>query len=184
VAVEKGKRGLRYWDLTEPEPDDHTLSRKAMQNVLKGPSGLRSELQRAVEKFEYLVKPILGEIKDMVKSVDVQIIQSTLAEEDQSQASTIKDLSEAMEATEKHVQTVQQELREILERRPRFEEIDSEFQSAGELLRRANTIFDDMLLKLKSLHGVIAEGLEIREIIEIQRRAVSLMVKSTKNPVN
>jgi hypothetical protein len=141
-----------------------------MQNVLKGPLDLRSELQRAVETFEYLVKPIFRGIKDMAQlSVD-----NALTEEVQSQSSAIKDFSENMEATQRHGQTVQQELREILEKRPRFEEVELEFQSAGELVRRANTIFNDMLLEFGWLHDEMVDDLQIREIIGIQRRAVSL----------
>jgi hypothetical protein len=184
-AIEKGKRGLRFWESDEPGPDDHRLSRKAMQNVLKWPPSVRSELERAVEECEYLLKPALREIKDKVKSVDGTIIQNTLAQEDQSQASaSIQDISEAVEATEKRGQVVQQELREILGKRPRFEEIDSESRSAGEILSRAKTMIGDTLQKLVKHYDEISHYIEIRDIIEIQRRAVSLMAKSTKNRVN
>ncbi|PMD45846.1 hypothetical protein L207DRAFT_508600 [Hyaloscypha variabilis F] len=171
-AIEKGKRGLRFWEWDEPGPDDHRLSRKATQNVLKWPLSVRSELLRAVEECEYLLKPMLRKIKDKVKSVDGTIIQNTLAQEDQSQASaSIQDISEAVEATEKHEQAVQQELREILRKRPRFEEIDSESRSAGEILSRAKTIIDDTLQKLVTLYVEISHFIQIRGIIEIQRRA-------------
>ncbi|KAN0112201.1 hypothetical protein V8E51_005152 [Hyaloscypha variabilis] len=171
-AIEKGKRGLCFWESDEPGPDDHRLSRKAMQNVLKWPLSVRSELQRAVEEFEYLLKPALREIKDRVKSVAGTIIQNTLAQGDQSQASaSIQDISEAVEATEKHGQAVRQELREILEKRPRFEEIDSESRSAGEILSRAKTIIDDTLQKLVTLYDKISDYIDIRNIIEIQRGA-------------
>jgi len=180
-AIEKGKRGHRFWESDEPGPDDHRLSRKAMQNILKWPLSVRSELQRAVEEFEYLLKPLLREIKDKVKSVDGTIIQNTLAQEDQSQAPAIfQVISDAVEATEKHRQAVQQELCEILEKRPRFEEIDSESRSAGEFLSRAKTIIDDTLEKLVTLYGEISDYIEIRDIIGIQRRAVSLIARSTK----
>jgi hypothetical protein len=171
-------------DLDEPGLDDQKLLNQAMRNVLRGPPSLRSELQRAVEDFEYLVKPILRGIEEMVKPLGIESAQSTLGEENQSQASDIKEFLENIETTEKDGQAVQQKLRETLEKWPRFEEIDSEFQSAGELLRHANTMFKNVALEFAVLHDLMAEEWNCRVVIETQRRAVGLMVKSTKHSVN
>jgi len=113
------------------------------------------------------------EIKDMA-----QLMNNVPTKHDQSQSSAInkdlQDLSEIVEDERRRGQTIQQELREILEERPRFEEVELKFKSAGELTRRANNIFQGMLLEFEALHDEMANDLQIREIIEIQIRAVSL----------
>jgi hypothetical protein len=182
-ALEKGKRGLP-WNPTEPGLDDQKLFSQAMRNVLTGPLDLRSKLQCAVEEFEYLLKPILRASENMLKPLGVKIVESTLGEENQSLAAAIKDLLECIEAAEKKVQAVQQKLRETLEKRPRFEEIDSELQSAGKLLRYANTTFNTLGQGFVEIHNEIAEDLESRGVIETHRGAVSLTGKSFKHPAN
>jgi hypothetical protein len=147
--VEKGKRGLPL-DPSEPGFDDQQLLRQAARNVLKGPLDLRSEIQREIEVFEYIVKPLFEE----TFFYDYEIFLSL----------------GFIEAIKSFVHTIPKRLRERLEKQPRFEEIDSEFQSAKELLERVK----HTLRMISKTNNKIQEYLKPRDVIEILRRVVSI----------
>ena len=120
----------------------------------------------------------------MVKSWGVEVVRGTLGEKKKSEASVIKDFLECIETIEKDGQAIQQKLRDKLTKRPRFEEIDAEVPSAGELLRLANITLSAMALQFRVIYDEMVGDFKSREVIETPRKAVSLTLKPIKHSIN
>jgi hypothetical protein len=120
-------------------------------------------------------------MENILQLVNTGLTQSTLGKKSKSIVSAIADL---LEQIEKDGQDVQQKFQEILGKRLLFEEMDSEFQIAGELLGHVHITFKTLALNLGVVYDQIGKGMKIIEVLKTLIKAVSLTFKSIKHLIN